>query len=92
MKNTIRGQRLEHVKRLKLKRKNYHGFGLSYGQEGIRVMNPLQLGKVAQYPCICSCFMCSYNKKYYGNSFSQLKSKEKSFILLFKAEFKNEKL
>lgn len=83
-----RAERIKQIKRLKKARKSFHGYELSWGTEGKKKMSAKALGKVVQYPCICSCFLCSNNKKYYGNSFNGLHVKEKSFLLLLKSEKK----
>ena len=65
-----KGDRLHRAKQLKHNRKSYYGYNRTYGTEGVRAMTPTQLGKVSQYPAVCSCYMCSGNcyRKVYGNS------------------------
>lgn len=76
MERYHRGERLQQVMRLKVKRKNYWG----------TVKSPGRSGMVSQYPAICSCWMCGNSRKYYGNGSGGLTVKELSdreFIKLF---------
>lgn len=79
MEQFQRGERLYQVKRLKQKRKQYWG---------ATIVKSKALGKVAQYPCICSCTMCSPTsyKKQLGNSVHGLKTTEQSVLQLLRTE------
>ena len=68
MERYHRGERLQQVKRLKVKRKNYWG----------KIKTPRGSGMVSQTPAICSCWMCGNYRKYYGNGSNGLTIKELS--------------
>lgn len=72
MERFNRAERRFQTKRLKAKRKNYHG-RKDFEQ------SPDFLGKVVNTPAMCSCFMCGNTRKYWGNagiSFKELSDKE----------------
>lgn len=69
MERYHRGERLEQSKRLKQKRKSYWG---------MTNPNQKQLGRVSQYPAICSCPACGNSRKYYGNGNQGISYKEYS--------------
>ena len=66
MEKFDRGERRYQVERLKVKRQWYYRHGRVYGTEGIVPMTPKQLGRVVQYPAMCSCWACGYDRKDHG--------------------------
>lgn len=56
MKNFKRSIRRHHIKRLKNKRKKYHG---GWASESSRAK-----GMVLHSPCLCSCYMCGNPRKF----------------------------
>lgn len=75
-----RAERIAQTKRLKNTRKNYFNVWLKD--------DPKQLGRIVQYPCMCSCAGCSATTARHqsGNSVLGLKATEQSFIQLSKTE------
>jgi hypothetical protein len=71
-----RAERIFQTQRLKNTRKNYFNVWDKN--------DPKQLGRIVQYPCMCSCYLCS--RKQYGNSFNGQKATTQSFIQLSKTE------
>lgn len=72
MERFNRAERRFQTKRLKAKRKNYHG-RKDFEQ------SPDFFGKVVNTPAMCSCFMCGNTRKYWGNggiSWKELSDKE----------------
>ncbi len=67
MKNTIRSLRRHHDKRVKNNRKGYWGGNVTSSGK-------LQ-GVCSRTPCICSCWMCGNQRRYYGASFSEKRQK-----------------
>ena len=57
LKDLSRANRRHQTARLKKARKLYWGHGGS-SYTTYDTMTPKQLGKVVQYPAVCSCFMC----------------------------------
>ena len=76
MEKFNRGERQYQIKRLKAKRKNYGNIWIKN--------DPKQLGKIVQYPRMCSCFLCS--NKAFTNSIKEQKHSVQSFIALNKKE------
>lgn len=59
MKSMKRAMRRFHIERLKRNRRNYWGFPRRVDAKSApRQMTPNQLGKVVQYPKVCSCAVC----------------------------------
>lgn len=54
-----RAIRRHHTARLKRNRQNYWGYHRT------SPMSQAGLGKVSQYPCACSCFMCGNPRKHF---------------------------
>ncbi len=67
MERFNRAVRRHHVQRLKLKRKNYWGYGPNGHRQGHPVMPPNRLGQVVKHPAVCSCWMCGNDRKYFGH-------------------------
>jgi rubredoxin len=61
-KDFSRSLRRFHTARLKKTRKAYWGHAKPYGDP----MNAAQLGKVTQYPAVCSCPMCGNDRKHFN--------------------------
>ena len=82
MDKFTRAERIAQTKRLKNTRKNYFNVWLK--------SDPKQLGRIAQYPCMCSCCGCSSTaaRRIRGNSLAGLKATEQSFIQLASTEMK----
>lgn len=76
MDKSKRAQRRYHTVRLKENRKNYWA--------GKFKLFPTEIGKVVQYPAVCSCHMCGNPRKYSGNSSSGKTRAELSFLELIK--------
>lgn len=90
-KDTKRGERLAHVKRLKEKRKGYWGYfrnprGTETKEQSC--MSAKQLGRVSQYPSACSCTMCGNPRNWWGNSNRALTVHEISDREFFELELK----
>ena len=67
MKNTTRALRRHNQRRVKNNRKNYWG--------GSAKSSGKTEGKCSRTPCLCSCWMCGNQRKYYGASFSEKRQK-----------------
>lgn len=76
MEKFNRAERIAQTQRLKNTRKNY--FNVWDKTSG------KQLGRIVQYPCMCSCHMCS--RKGVGNSVGSQKATTQSFIQLSRTE------
>lgn len=57
-KDRKRAIRRHHIARLKNTRKNY--FNATWRSD------PKQLGRIVQYPAMCSCTMCGNERKWFG--------------------------
>lgn len=79
-----RAERIAQTQRLKNTRKNYFNVWLK--------SDPKQLGRIVQYPCMCSCAGCSATtaRRITGNSLAGLKVTEQSFIQLAATEMKGD--
>ena len=77
-RNTVlkfhRGERFYQTKRIKNNRKSYWGYHRVYGTRGKQTMDSKQLGRVSQYPSICSRHKCSGStyRKMHGNGLNGL--------------------
>ena len=63
MERFNRAVRRHHIARLKQKRKHYWGYGRRV-EHGESSMNAMQLGKVVQYPQVCSCGGCGNARRW----------------------------
>ena len=74
MERFNRQERRNQVERLKAKRKNYWGYPSRIGPDTEpRVqMDAKQLGKVVQYPQVCSCSGCGGQRRYIGRTFKEI--------------------
>jgi len=63
-KDLKRSVRRHHLDRLKAKRKSYWGFGRA-GHRNRTEMDARRKGMVAQYPSVCSCYMCGNPRKWW---------------------------
>ncbi|KLV05084.1 hypothetical protein ABT56_12845 [Photobacterium aquae] len=70
MKIAKRALRRHHIQRVKNNRKTFWG-------NSVNISNR-RLGICASTPCVCSCWMCGNQRKYYGASFSD---KKRSLII-----------
>src|ERR1035437_10473745 len=77
IKNLSRALRRHHIERLKIKRKNYWGYGTSFGREGISHPTQRQLGTLVQNPAVCSEYCCGNPRKH----FNEITCKEKLHII-----------
>ncbi len=74
-KPSTRALRRHHYERLKAARSHYFS-----GRSA--PLSPSALGKVADTPCLCSCFMCGNPRKWHGElSFQELKADQPRFFL-----------
>lgn len=71
-----RQERRFQTERLKNNRKNYFNVW--------NKNDPKQLGRIVQYPCMCSCYMCSHSAS--TNSIKDQKATIQSFIQLSNTE------
>ena len=71
-----RQERRFQTERLKNNRKNYFNVW--------NKNDPKQLGRIVQYPCMCSCYMCSNSTS--TNSIKDQKATIQSFIQLANTE------
>lgn len=73
-KPSSRALRRHHYERLKNTRSHYWGHSVP--------LSPSALGKVADTPCLCSCFMCGNPRKWHGEpSFQELKANQPRLFL-----------
>lgn len=66
MERFNRAERRAQVERLKARRKNYWGYGRPWSARGAEPMGPKQLGRVVQYPQVCSCTGCGNQRRSEG--------------------------
>lgn len=72
MEKFNRAVRRHHVERLRRKRQSYWGYPHHYGVWEPEDMDVRQLGRVVQYPQICSCRGCGNQRKWEGPKFPEL--------------------
>lgn len=72
-KSFKRAQRRHEAKRLRNKRKNYHGYAKNFPDNLNRF-----LGMVVSTAKSCSCHMCGNPRKFYGNGTAAMTIQEQS--------------
>lgn len=71
MERFNRAARRAQVARLKVKRRNYWGYGRPWNNH--EAMSPQQLGRVVQNPQTCSCMGCGNGRRWFGKSLTEIR-------------------